>query len=97
MPRAQVREISTLDRRVVTADAKILARRGWSLERSDPLLNMSRDELGHLEHAHLALAIEDCPERIVGIDHRSLLFILKTVLLNVVPKLFRKLGAGKWC
>ena len=53
---------------------------------------MSGNEFGHLEHAHLALAIKHRPECIVRIDHRSLLFILATVLLDIVPKLFGKLG-----
>ena len=52
---------------------------------------MLRDKLGHLEHAHLALAIEHRPERIIRVDHCSFLFVLATVLLDVVPKLFGKL------
>ena len=53
---------------------------------------MPRDELSHLEHAHLALAVKYRPEVIVRVDHGSFLFILTTVPLDVVPKLFRKLG-----
>ena len=53
---------------------------------------MPRDELGHLEHGHLALAVKYRPEVVVRVDHGSFLFILTTVLLDVVPKLFRKLG-----
>ena len=49
---------------------------------------MARDELGHLKHADLALAVENCSERIVGVDLRSLDFILKTILLDVVPEFF---------
>jgi hypothetical protein len=56
------------------------------------LSQMFRDELGHLEHTHLALTIEYRPEVVVRVDHGSFLFILTTVPLNVVPKLFRKLG-----
>ena len=56
------------------------------------LANMSRDELGHLEHAHLALAVEYGPERVVRVNHSSLGPVLKTVLLDVVPELFRELG-----
>jgi hypothetical protein len=53
---------------------------------------MSRDELRHLEHAHLALAVEYRSKRVVGIDLSSLFLVLKTVLLDVVPKLFGELG-----
>jgi len=53
---------------------------------------MLRDELGHLEHAHLALAIKYRPERVIGVDHDSFLFILQTLPLDVCPKLFCKLG-----
>ncbi len=56
------------------------------------LANMSRDELCHLEHTHLALAVEYGPERVVGVDLSSLGPVLKTVLLDVVPELFRELG-----
>ena len=56
---------------------------------------MPRDELSHLEHAHLALAVKYRPEVVVRVDHRSFLFILTTVPLDVVPKLFRKLGTRK--
>ena len=53
---------------------------------------MSGDQFGHLEHADLALAVEDGPERIVRIDHNPFFLILATVLLDVVPKLLGKLG-----
>jgi hypothetical protein len=56
------------------------------------LAQMFRDELGHLEHTDLALTVEYGPERVIRVDHGSFLFILATVLLDVVPKLFRKLG-----
>ena len=53
---------------------------------------MSGDELRHLEHAHLALAVEYRSKRVVGIDLSSLFLVLKTVLLDVVPKLLGELG-----
>jgi len=53
---------------------------------------MPRDELGHLEHADLTLTVKYRPEVVVRVDHGSFLFILATVPLDVVPKLFRKLG-----
>jgi len=56
---------------------------------------MSRDEFRHLEHAHLTLAVEYRPERVVSVDLSSLGPVLKTVLLDVVPKLFRQLGTGQ--
>ncbi len=55
------------------------------------LADMTRDELRHLEHADLALAVENRSERIVGVDLGSLRFVLKTVLLDVVPELLSKL------
>ncbi len=57
---------------------------------------MSGDELRHLEHADLALAIEHRPERFVRVDHGSLFLILTTILLDVVPKLFGELGTWEW-
>jgi len=56
---------------------------------------VTRDELRHLEHADLTLAVEYGPHRIVGVDLGSLRFVLKTVLLDVVPKLLGKLGTGQ--
>ena len=56
---------------------------------------MSGDEFGHLEHADLALAVEDRPERIVRVNHRSLFLILTSVLLDVVPEFFGELGTRK--
>ena len=47
---------------------------------------MSGDEFRHLEHADLALAVEDRPERFIRVDHGSLFLILTTVLLDVIPK-----------
>jgi hypothetical protein len=57
---------------------------------------VSGDELRHLEHTHLALSVEYGPKRVVGIDLRSLFLVLKAVPFDVVPKLFRQLGAGQW-
>ena len=57
------------------------------------LFKMSRNEFAHLEHADLTFAIEDRLERVIRIDHGSFLFILATVLLDVVPELFGKLRA----
>ena len=53
---------------------------------------MSRDEFGHLEHADLTLAVEHRPERVIGVDLRSLGLVLKAVLFDIVPKLFCQLG-----
>jgi hypothetical protein len=38
---------------------------------------MTRDELGHLEHAHLAFAIKNRAQVFIGINLRPLLFVLK--------------------
>jgi hypothetical protein len=53
---------------------------------------MSRDELGHLEHADLTFAVKYRPERVVRVNHCSFLFILTTVFLDVVPQFFREFG-----
>jgi len=53
---------------------------------------MFRDELGHLKHTHLALAVKYRPQRVVRVNHGSFLFILQTAPLDVVPKLFGELG-----
>jgi len=53
---------------------------------------MSGDELGHLEHTHLTFAVKYRLEGIVRVDHRSFLFVLTTVFLDVVPQFFRELG-----
>jgi hypothetical protein len=47
------------------------------------LLEVARDELGHLEHTHLLLAVEDGLQAFVSIDQGSLLFVLQSMLANV--------------
>ena len=54
---------------------------------------MTRDELGHLEHAHLALAIEDRAQVFIGVDLCALLFVLQTVLFDIIPELLREFRA----
>ena len=54
------------------------------------------DQLGHVEHADLSLAIEDDLHGGVGIDHALVLFVLKTVLLDISPELLGELCAGQW-
>ena len=51
------------------------------------LFDVLGDELRHLKHADLLLAAEDRFERVVRVDHRPLLGILKIVLFDVVPEL----------
>jgi hypothetical protein len=60
------------------------------------LFKMSRNQFCHLKHANLTFAVEDFPQRFVGIYHGSLFLILATVLLNVVPEFFRQLRAREW-
>jgi len=57
---------------------------------------MSRDEFGHLEHADLALAIEYRPQSIVRINHGPFLFVLQTILLDVIPEFFGELRTREW-
>jgi len=54
---------------------------------------MARDEFGHLEHTHLALAVENRAQRVVGVDLSSLRFVLKTIFLDVVPEFLGQLRA----
>jgi hypothetical protein len=81
------------------ANLPLIARRkGESPARETPglhqkiLFDMSGDELGHLEHTDLSFAVENGTKRIIGINLGSLLFILTTVFLDVVPQFFRELG-----
>ena len=56
---------------------------------------MLADQLGHVEHAHLSLAVEDRLEGVVGIDHAAVLFVLEAILLNVDPEFLRHFRAGQ--
>jgi hypothetical protein len=56
---------------------------------------MPGDQLGHLKHADLFLAVEDGLQIIGGIDEGPLFGILQPVLADVNPKLFRQLGSRK--
>src|SRR4051812_16121599 len=51
------------------------------------------DELGHLEHRHLVLTAEHWAELVVRVDHPAFLLVLTAVALDVLPDLFRDLGA----
>lgn len=54
--------------------------------------DVTRNELGHLEHAHRSFAIEHRFERGVGIDLGAFLFVLQSILANVFPELFGEFG-----
>ena len=58
------------------------------------LLEMIRDELGHLEHRHLLLAAEHRAQLLVGVDEAPIDGVLQLVLLDVVPDLLGDIGAG---
>src|SRR5207302_9247273 len=58
--------------------------------------DMSGDELGHLEHTNLTLAVKYRLECIVRVAHRSFLSILSTACLDAVPQSFREPGALHW-
>ncbi len=55
---------------------------------SGKLPDVPGDQLGHLEHADLALPVEYGAKRIVSVNLRSFLFILQPVLLDIVPQFF---------
>jgi len=52
------------------------------------LLKMLVDDFGQLKHRHLRLA-KDLPQFLVGIDHPLVDFVLKPVLLDVIPFLIK--------
>jgi hypothetical protein len=66
-----------------------------SANRPPLFLHMPRDQLGHLKHADLLLAVEHGLQVLIGVDERFLLRILQAVLADVSPKLFRQLGPWK--
>jgi hypothetical protein len=51
------------------------------------LADVPGDQLGHLEHTDLALAVKYRLKIVVRINLRSLFLILKAVLLDIIPKL----------
>jgi len=53
-----------------------------------------RDQLGHLEHGHLALAPKEGFELIVGEDIALVGGVLEVVFLDVDPELFNDLATG---
>ena len=57
------------------------------------LFHVAADQLGHLEHAHLRLAVEHCLELVVGVDLRLLGRVLKLVLADVFPEFLGQFGA----
>ena len=58
-------------------------------------LHMPGNQLGHLEHANLFLAIEHRFQVLVGIDEGFLFGVLQPVLADVGPELFRQFGPGQ--
>jgi hypothetical protein len=58
-------------------------------------LQVTRNELGHLEHRNSLFTVEDGLELVVGVDLGSHLGVLKLVLLDVVPKLLGKVSPGQ--
>src|SRR5437867_4783636 len=57
------------------------------------LLQVPADEFRHLEHRHLLLAAEYGLERVVSVDHASVLGVLQLFALDVGPELLRHFGA----
>ena len=55
---------------------------------------MARDELGHLEHGHLALAAKQRLKLVVGQNIALIGRVLEVVLLDVLPHLLNDLTAG---
>ena len=55
------------------------------------LAQVTRDELGHLEHRNLALAAKERAELIVGHDIALVLRVLEVVRLNVLPQFLNDL------
>ena len=68
IPKLKIRIAGEADSFPYSKDGQLSGARGAGRLRKLNLTDMSRDEFGHLEHADLALAVEDRPERIVRID-----------------------------
>jgi hypothetical protein len=60
-----------------------------------PLFQVLVDRLGHLKHVQF-LTAKDRLQFIVGQDFSFVLWILKFVLLNVRPNLFRDFSSRQW-
>src|ERR1039458_9765917 len=58
-------------------------------------LHMPGDQLRHLKHADLLLAVEHGFQRLVSIDEGLLFCILQPTLADISPKLFRQLRPWK--
>src|ERR1035441_10062383 len=58
-------------------------------------LHMPGDQLGHLKHADLLLAVEHGFQRLVSIDEGLLFCILHPILADISPKPFRQLRPWK--
>ena len=71
-------------------------REGIRNESNQNLLDVSGDELGHLEHGHLALATKDSFQCCVSIDVGLLGLVLETILFDVFPKLLGHFTARQW-
>src|SRR3712207_3764799 len=57
-----------------------------------PSVQVLRDELRHLEHADLVLAVEDRAELVVRVDHPLVVRVLQPLGLDVIPHLLDDLG-----
>src|SRR3989338_6900446 len=57
---------------------------------------VSRNKFGHFKHANLFFTVEDGFERIICIDESSLLLILESVLLDILPELLGEFCAWEW-
>jgi hypothetical protein len=77
----------------VASDRSALQQRVIRPGEIQELTNVSGDELGHLEHTNLALAVKYRLEMLVGVNLGSLFLVLKAVLLDVIPKLLGQLRA----
>src|SRR5262249_42726594 len=76
-----------------SAMAGRLIERTTCLPIRERLLEVVRDQLGHLEHRNLPLAAKYLPELLVCIDQTLVDRVLQLVLLDVVPNLLGDFGA----
>ena len=57
---------------------------------------MFADQLGHFKHRNLFHPAEDLLQFSIGINHASILVVLKLVLFDVQPNLLSHFGARNW-
>ena len=56
---------------------------------------MIEDEFGHLEHADAVFTAEDLPQLFVGLNEGFVFWVLKIVIVDVIPELLCDFCVGE--